>query len=290
MYNGIPQFDPDGWYLGPLPKKSGVPLIGYDGVNFKTASAAAWPPQLCEWAAKSILFAFSNSAVEGKMDASKERKPPEEEHEEKEGGQQVDEEKEGKQQVDPTHPPVRGGRGPARLCKWKGNEVPFHDGGCLPSPGRWNPEDRILPGGKWIQLRRKLEEVVVKRAGGYNSLEKECFAMATGEKGCRLVKDESMLEELRNVMAEMIGGDREVLEIAEGQPFRLRLMSSLLRDAGDPDWEFLLRAEDGLPVGVTEPLPRTPAVFEEQVKWNLEEDPLQPHRLEKSNTLRPGNM
>lgn len=27
---------------------------------------------------------------------------------------------------------------------------------------------------------------------------------------------------------------------------------------------------------------RTPEVFEEQIKWNLEEDPLQPHRLEKN--------
>ena len=38
--------------------------------------------------------------------------------------------------------------------------------------------------------------------------------MATGEKGCTLVRDSSMLEELREVMVEMIGGDREVLEVA----------------------------------------------------------------------------
>ena len=180
MYNGPPQFDSDGWYLGPLPKKSGVPLIGYDGVNFKTASAAAWPPQLCEWAAKSILFAFCNSATEGKKDASQEGKPPEEKLEEKEGRQQIEEENEEKQQVDPTFPPVRGGRGPARLCKWKGNEVPFHDGGCLPSPGRWNPEDRILPGGRWIQMRKKLEEVVVRRAGGIQLSGKGVFCNGNG--------------------------------------------------------------------------------------------------------------
>ena len=107
--------------------------------------------------------------------------------------------------------------------------------------------------------------------------------MATGEKGCKLVKNEELLEELRGAMHRFGEGDPDDLMVPEGQPFRLRLMRKLLKEAGDPDWEFLERAEEGLPVGVLEPLPRTPSVFEEQVKWNLEEDPLQPHRLEKAN-------
>ena len=287
MYPGLPQFDAEGWYLGPLPKKSGAPLIGHDGVNFATAKSAAWPPQLCEWVAQSIIFTFNNGDAEGEGDAlGKKRKDGD-----LEGGspkkkmrEEVDQRQEEKeQQVDPTFPRVKGGRGPARQCTWKGCSVPFHDGGCLPSPGRWDPEHRILPGGSWVQLRKELEEIVVKRVGGYGGLERECFAMATGEKGCTLVKDEVMLGNLRNAMLRAVGGGEEDLKVAEGQPFRLRLMSKMLRDAGDPDWEFLLRAEVGLPVGVLEPLPRSPLVFEEQVKWNLEEDPLQPHRLEKSN-------
>lgn len=32
--------------------------------------------------------------------------------------------------VDPMDPPVPGGRGPPRSCRWKGLEAPFHDGGC----------------------------------------------------------------------------------------------------------------------------------------------------------------
>ena len=34
-----------------------------------------------------------------------------------------------------------------------------------------------------------------------------------------------------------------------------------LQAAGDPDRDFLLPAEEGLPVGMLEPLPRTPHVF-----------------------------
>ena len=277
MYPGLPQFDPEGWYLGPLPRKVGAPLIGHDGTNFNTAAAAAWPPQLCEWAAKSIISSFNNSASEGKGDASEDITP---------GAGKILEtpvEKEVAKQVDPTFPPVRGGRDLPRRCNWKGYMVPFHDGGCLPSPGRWDPEHRSLPGGEWEQLRKEVEEIIERRAGGPSGLEKECFAMATGERGCKLVKDEELLEELRGAMHRFGGGDPDDLMVPEGQPFRLRLMRRLLKEAGDPDWEFLERAEEGLPVGVLEPLPRTPSVFEEQVKWNLEEDPLQPHRLEKAN-------
>ena len=53
----------------------------------------------------------------------------------------------------------------------------------------------------------------------------------------------------------------------------LRLLRAMLEAAGDPDREFLRQAEDGLPVGILDPLPRTPHVFEEQLKWPLENAP-----------------
>ena len=49
-----------------------------------------------------------------------------------------------------------------------------------------------------------------------------------------------------------------------GQPLRLRLIRAILQAADDPDRDFLLQAEIGLPVGILEPLPRTPHVFETQ--------------------------
>ena len=59
-----------------------------------------------------------------------------------------------------------------------------------------------------------------------------------------------------------------MIDIAEGQPLRLRLIRAILQAADDPDRDFLLQAEIGLPVGILEPLPRTPHVFEP--KWPLE--------------------
>ena len=46
--------------------------------------------------------------------------------------------------------------------------------------------------------------------------------------------------------------------------------------AGDPDREFLREAEIGLPVGILDPLPRTPHVFEEQLKWPLDSSRWEP--------------
>ena len=55
-------------------------------------------------------------------------------------------------------------------------------------------------------------------------------------------------------------------KVPSGQPLYLRLLRAMLEAAGDPDREFLRQAEDGLPVGILDPLPRTPHVFEEQLE------------------------
>jgi hypothetical protein len=60
--------------------------------------------------------------------------------------------------------------------------------------------------------------------------------------------------------------------VACNQVFLLKLISRLLRVYGDPDWEFVDGRGEGVPLGVDEPLPRTPAVFEEKGKWKLPDD------------------
>ena len=67
-----------------------------------------------------------------------------------------------------------------------------------------------------------------------------------------------------------------LIDIAEGQPLRLKLIRAILQAADDLDRDFLLQAEIGLPVGILEPLPRTPHVFELQEKWPLENAPWEP--------------
>ena len=197
--------------------------------------------------------------------------------------EQTKENDEEKVEIDPTWPLTPGGTGPARSCKWRGGTTPFHDGGCLSSPGRWPWGKRRYPEGRWKELRRELEEKVTKFAGGENELQKECFRMMSGERGCSLVQDEDLLEELRSILRRFTGKSQEETQAEAGQPFRLELIKSLLEDAGDPDCQFLEKAKTGLPVGVLEELERTPESVERQTKWALEDDPTVEAELHREN-------
>ena len=194
MYEGMPTFDAAGFYSGPLPRKQGEALIGMEQGQFKTAAAAAWPPKLCDWVARQFLTSFQQNSDSGKSQGEDEPRkkqrrdldgevqhPSKRRRGEERGVEEVQDarpEEMEEKEVDPFLPPCRGGDGRARGCKWKGQEVPFHDGGCLLSPGRWDRSVRWHPGGdEWTTLRAKLREAVVRKAGGEAKLERECFSM-----------------------------------------------------------------------------------------------------------------
>lgn len=283
MYEGLPQLDENGWYCGPLPKKQGEPLIGRSGGIFKTASAAAWPPALCEWVATQIMASFRlNSGFEG-MGQKMDQMTGQQGRSTKRSREEAAEE----EVTDPFDPPAKGGQGKPRCCTWKGNLVPFHDVGCLMSPGRWEIGKRSFPDStERKRLRATLRRVITSAAGSEALLERECFAMAGGANGCRLVQDAHLREKILGLLAEFCqvkGNKEKPLEVAVGQPFRLGLMRAILEIAGDADCEFLREAEDGLPLGVKHPLPRTPMAFERQVEWALDYDPMVASIVEKAN-------
>ena len=288
MHTGLPQFDEHGWYLGPLPRQSGgAPLIGKSKGVFRTAQSAAWPPQLCKWTAEAILTSFLQewegggeinstptsrkrrcdedpAGVEALETFSASKRRRLEEDRPVPGGHP--------KVVDPMNPPVPGGRGPPRACRWKGLEASFHDGGGLSSPGRWPPERRMkLEGREWVMVRHHILLAAVKRLGSVAEVEKEAFRMARGGDSFRLVREEAFLQEIRDILAEKLDIPRQERP-EEGQPFFLDTMKGVLQRAGDPDWEFLEQAKTGLPLGILHEMPRTLAVFEEQVKWSLEGD------------------
>ena len=103
-------------------------------------------------------------------------------------------------------------------------------------------------------------KLIIAKVGSEEQLEKEAFRMAAGgEQGCSLASD----PELQSRGPGSVGAGAA----------RSALLRAMLEAAGDPDREFLRQAEDGLPVGILDPLPRTPHVFEEQLKWPLENAP-----------------
>eukprot|EP00435_Cladocopium_sp_Y103_P063578 s369_g25.t1 len=278
MFEGVPQFDAEGFYMGPLPPREGAALIGRQDGAFRTAAAAAWPEPLCQWAATAIIAAYKqySGAKRGAGNV-------EEDHA-SEGAKKRKLEEE--VPVDPMRPLFPGGDGPPRSCTWKGYQTPFHDGGGLSSPGRWRRDKRKFPSTEeWRSTRRKLEQKVVEHAGGLAEVEKEFFKMTRGGNHFKLVRDEGLLAEVRAILKESLGLSEEALGVPEGQPFHLRLLKEALEKAGDCDYEFLERACVGLPLGVLEQLPRTPGIFEQQVKWALDYDPGAVWSLEKSNYM-----
>jgi hypothetical protein len=110
---------------------------------------------------------------------------------------------------------------------------------------------------------------------------------AKGEQGCNLVRDQALQSKLVDLWITLLreeGYETEGLgEIADGQPFRLKLMQALSKRAGDPDHRFLLQGQEGFPVGVLHQLPRTPHMYEEQTAWKLEEDPYMCEEIWRDN-------
>ena len=270
---GKPCFDDQGFYTGPLQRRSSqMALIGHSNGKFTTAGTEQWPSQFCRWVASQLLKYWlkkhSINAFGKEEDTAN-------------GVQQQP-----SPQVVEEYPTtcaegwkVSGGEGEARKCETLGKSRMFHDGCGLASPGRWDIEKRVWNNTPfWNNLRKATVELVLQSCGGLQKLDRMCFEMAAkGEAGCDLMKDKVLEQRLVELWKESLlregVSEQGLTDVAHGQPFRLRLMEALLDKAGDPDHKFLLEGEKGFPVGVLRPLPRTPHVYEEQTSWKLEDDP-----------------
>ena len=177
---------------------------------------------------------------------------------------------------------LQGGKGPPRTCETLAGYKDFHDGGGLCSPGRWRKETRELAdGANWYWLRREMKNTILEFVGSEKELELEAFRMASGgEANWRVARDEVLRNKLLEILCRWLEaqdlGEKDLDRIVEGQPLRLKLLRRLLEGAGDPDREFRREADEGPPVRIRYPLPRTPHVFEEQLRWPLDNHPWEP--------------
>ena len=150
----------------------------------------------------------------------------------------------------------------------------FVDGAGLCSPGLWPPERRLVKQGAPRALRDMIEEELTAlgntRSGGLKRLLAD---LASG----RISSDpfpSSSTDRIRGRLSETLSKELErwiPIGEVQDQPFKVRLLGTFLRDAGDPDWEFLKTVECGVRIGVGVALPRTPAVYPEKLAWRLRE-------------------
>lgn len=280
MKPGLPCFDEQGFYQGPLERRQAtVRLIGHQGGKFTTTGTEQWPSSFCKWVATQILTVWSSlhtiSACGGGSECMNGV-------EEKVGAESFP-------VMQPEGWKLNGGHGEPRQCKVPGKTRMFHDGSGLASPGRWDLEKRVWNRDNfWNSLREDSYNLVLQHCGGQQNFDRICFEMAAkGEEGCKLVKNDALSSQLVQLWCDGLHGEgyntENIQHVAEGQPFKLRLMEALLDRAGDPDHKFLLQGESGYPVGVLHPLPRTPHMYEEQTSWKLEDDPYMKAEIWRNN-------
>ena len=293
-FNKWPSFSKDGQYLGPLPYSCGhrwhvKKLIGKskDG-RFQTGPSAAYPPGLCMFLAQLMASVLRNGG--GELQVRPLSKPV--------GGvsdvdisdvetqqrQCVDIQKEDtimekvENSFPPTPPPLgervspsQENAGQPMWVEWAGRETEFVDGFGLCSPNLFRPEQRgAFLGGEAKALVRNIHSLVVQFVSNeIGDVRDKAFRLAVGQFSASPFSQGAM-EELRRSWARLLPRPQSAVEIPEGQPFLLELVSQTLEIFGDPDRMILTTDKEsfasGVPVGYDKPLPRVPSVFPERVK------------------------
>ena len=283
---GWPQFDAQGNYSGPLPRRCGhnhrTKIIGRSSSGgFASSPSAAYPPQLCDWIAQAIWDQWASFGLlkKGRTRAETQLPVPAPAHPQEAGSEASpptsEDDEEGVRRPRPGQHP--GGQGPPVQAVWAGKRRELHDGAGLCSPGRWPPGRRAEPG----RLARRLREGLLKILLAHiRDPHRVVYALACSHFKASPFTDD-LLGEARafwfRVLAEEGGVPVEELELMpEYQPFYLRALAETLRIFGDPDWRVFWESKEsfakGVPVGVDVRLPRTPAVFERKRRWRRYDD------------------
>lgn len=285
FYLGKPVFDEQGNYQGPLPKRDataeGLRTLARTSSNegFRTSGTAAWPPALCKWIAQSLEESYNILHNEGMGDLAA-----------VEDGSKTQNTLDTSTAVSPKIITEEvpdywiGGIGPPRQGYALGKTYSYNDGAGLPSPGRWDKEKRRFPVGKgWKILRQGIYEILCNsklengEKVGSSGIQKILLQLACTPK-TEIFREEWIFEVrafIRNWLKGRCGDfDEGAPEVEEGQPFCLYYLYLLLREMRDADFAVFNQFRSGVTAGILFPLPRNPAIFEEQTKWRLTEDPL----------------
>ena len=162
-------------------------------------------------------------------------------------------------------------RGTPMVAEWDNKSHEFIDGFGLCSPTRWRP---LARGERRTQVMRDLatktfellEAFVVKHI---RNPRQDAFKLVTGKLESSPFP-QSDLQDLRVAWAQLLPDPKDALVVEPGQPFSLRAISQRLKVFEDPDVSWLVDERDsfasGAPIGVDEPLPRSPQVFGPEVR------------------------
>ena len=156
--------------------------------------------------------------------------------------------------------------GPALRCRHTQVRHELVDGFGLCSPGRWRPKSRgalasDIEHSHSLSIRRilvsALREAIPDR-------KKAAFMLATGRMESSPFS-RSTIAKVRERIAALLPDPEQAMQIPQGQPFMLHMLSQSLRVFGDPDYAILDQGKDsfaeGVPLGWDKPIGRAPQVF-----------------------------
>jgi len=126
--------------------------------------------------------------------------------------------------------------------KWR----PLRDGAGKVSPGLMAPSDR------------KINKLSITGECIVSYCIKWMRYVDLNKKGKQHPFPDWFLEDIVKILT---GGHKVDTSIKKGQPFRLGLIKHLLITAGDPDFDYMDKLAEGLNLGVTEPIPRSPGIW-----------------------------
>eukprot|EP00435_Cladocopium_sp_Y103_P008746 s1635_g2.t1 len=303
IYFGIPAFDANWHYLGPLPRRCPHPgqhdsLIGMnqDG-QWKTAPAAHYPGPLCAFLAKAIYKTWASSSSAAPRKHSPDEAARSDTAQSKSSVQQQPTQVEEKAFT--PHPPhvqadaevkvpiCSGCRGPPIKAKYVDRCEEFCDGLGLCSPGRWHSRnrqhERTSQQTEFCEKLSKLVENFCRRKLG--DLAQATMKLALGRFQASPFTAQD-LEELRQEWFSLLPDPSSAKEVPPHQPFYLFALAQSLRLMGDPDADIIDVGDgqssfvDGVHIGHVHPLGPVPQVYRPKVKepsydeseWSLSMD------------------
>ena len=209
-YLGPPQYDENGYYVGPLPRLHNQPLMRDRATTgpFKTTGTEQWPIRMCQWIAAMLVHSCSataTTAIEGR------RAEDEDTLENSDKGYPI---------CQPEGHRLQGGKGPKsmrNLGRLQG--LPRRCGAML----------------TWEMAKAGSGASFV---GSEKELEMEAFRMASGgDASWRVARDEGLQQILLGILCKWLEaqdmGEKDLDGIVEGQPLRLRLPETA-RSRGRP--------------------------------------------------------
>ena len=176
------------------------------------------------------------------------------------------------------------GHGSPLQINLAGKKKPFHDGGGLPSQGRWHPKQRMVSESSLgANLRMRWLKILTGQTPASQDFDyKRAYCTLACQRAVASPSFEAMILEGRAVWREELARHGACEQIVskdppKGQPTFLHQLSEQGQISQNPDFRDMtlssLSYGNGVTIGYNSKMPRVPAFFERKRRWGKLDEP-----------------